>query len=133
MELVILIVVLALVEYLVFAAQVGRARVKYNVKAPAMIGHPVFERLLRVQQNTIEQLIVFIPSIFCFAYIAESLGWPGHETAAVLGVIYLIGRAIYSRSYVRDPATRSLGFLLTFFPSAVMIAGTLIGILISIM
>jgi glutathione S-transferase len=133
MELVILIVVLALVEYLVFAAQVGRARVKYNVKAPAVTGHPVFERLLRVQQNTIEQLIVFIPAIFCFAYIAESLGWPGNETAAVLGVIYLIGRAIYSRSYVRDPATRSLGFLLSFFPSAVMIAGTLIGILISIM
>jgi glutathione S-transferase len=132
MELVILIVMLALVEYLFFSAQVGKARVKYNVKAPAVTGHPVFERHLRVQQNTIEQLIVFVPSIFSYAYIAETLGWPGNETAAVLGVIYLIGRAIYARSYVRDPATRSLGFLLSFFPSAVMIAGTLIGILISI-
>jgi uncharacterized MAPEG superfamily protein len=132
MELVILIVILALLEYLVFSIQVGGARVKYNIKAPAVTGHPVFERHFRVQQNTIEQLIIFVPAIFSFSYVAENLGWPGNEIAAILGVIFLIGRALYARAYVRDPAARSMGFLLTFFPSAVMLAGTLIGILISI-
>jgi uncharacterized membrane protein YecN with MAPEG domain len=133
MELVILIVVLALIEYCVFAAQVGKARVKYNIKAPAVSGHPIFERYLRVQQNTAEQLVIFLPAIFSFAYVAESLNWPGNEIAAVLGVIFLIGRYLYARAYVRDPSARSVGFMLTFLPSAVMLAGTLIGILISIM
>ncbi|MES2626395.1 MAG: MAPEG family protein [Pseudomonadota bacterium] len=133
MELVILIVVLALSEYILFALQVAKARVKYNVKAPAVTGNPVFERHLRVQQNTIEQLIVFIPAIFSFAYIAESLGWAGNEIAAILGVIFLIGRAIYARSYVTDPASRTLGFVLSFFPSVVLLAGTVVGILVSIM
>jgi len=133
MELVILIVVLALIEYIVLIYQVGKARVKYNIKAPAVTGHPIFERHLRVQQNTIEQLIIFLPAIFSYSYVAESLGWAGNEIAAGLGVIFLIGRALYARAYVRDPAARSMGFLLTFLPSAVMIAGTLIGILISIL
>ena len=133
MELVILIVVLALLEYIVFFIQVGRARTKYNIKAPAVTGHPVFERHLRVQQNTLEQLIIFIPAIFSYAYVAENIGWAGNEIAAALGVIFLIGRAVYARSYVRDPAGRALGFGLTFLPSAVLLAGTLIGIMISIL
>ena len=133
MELVILIVVLALIEYCVFTAQVGKARVKYNIKAPAVTGHPIFERHLRIQQNTSEQLLVFLPAIFVFSYIAESLDWPGNEIAAILGVIFLIGRAVYARSYLRDPAARSTGFMLTFLPSGVMLAGTLVGLLISIM
>jgi glutathione S-transferase len=133
MELVLLIVVLALVEYIFFAVQVGKARVKYNIKAPAITGHPIFERRLRIQQNTVEQLVIFLPAIFAFAYMAESLDWAGNEIAAALGVIFLIGRAVYARAYARDPAARSMGFLLTFVPSAVMLAGTAIGILISIM
>lgn len=132
MELVLLIVVLALIEYIFFAVQVGRARVKYNIKAPGTTGHPLFERHLRIQQNTLEQLIIFLPALFSYSYIAESLGWPGNETAAILGVIFLIGRAVYARAYLRDPAGRSMGFILTFFPSAVMLAGTVVGILISI-
>ena len=130
MELVLLIVVLALIEYIFFAVQVGKARVKYNIKAPATTGHPIFERHLRIQ---LEQLVVFLPALFSFSYIAESLGWAGNEMAAILGVIFLIGRAVYARAYVRDPAGRAIGFLLTFFPSGVMIAGTVIGILVSIL
>ena len=133
MELVILIVVLALLEYIVLSYQVGMARVKYNIKAPAITGHPVFERRLRIQQNTIEQLIIFLPAIFSFSYVAESIGWPGYETAAFLGVIFVIGRALYARSYVRDPATRALGFMMTMVPCVIMLVGTLIGVLISIM
>lgn len=132
LELVILIVVLALGEYTAFSAQAGLARVRYGIKAPATTGHPVFERYFRVQQNTLEQLILFIPAIFSFAYMAESVGWPGHEIAAALGVVWLIGRALYARAYVRDPLQRSLGFMLTFLPSGILLLGTLVCILLAI-
>ena len=132
MELVVLIVVLALLEYIVFSAQTGMARARYNVKAPATTGHPVFERYFRVQQNTLEQLIIFIPALLLFAWMAESIGWPGDEIAAVPGVIFLIGRALYARAYVREPLTRAAGFLLTFLPSALLLFGTLVCVAASV-
>ena len=132
MQLVILIIVLALIQYILFAFQVGKARVKYNIKAPAVSGHPIFERHMRVQMNNIEQLILFIPSILTFSYMAESLQWPGNEIAAGLGVVWLIGRALFANAYVKNPELRGPGFGLTFFPSVLMLAGTLICVLISV-
>lgn len=132
MELVVLVVMLALLQYIWFAMQVGKARVQYGINAPAMSGHAVFERHLRVQMNTLEQLVIFIPAAFSYAYLADALGWWGSQIAAALGVIYLIGRAIYAKAYVRDPAQRSLGFLLTFAPSAVLIVGALAGVLATV-
>ena len=132
MELVVLVVMLALIQYIVFAVQVGNARVKYGVKAPAMSGHAVFERHLRVQMNTLEQLVIFIPAAFSFAFLADNLGWFGSEVAAFLGVVYIIGRALYAKAYVQDPAKRSLGFMLTFVPSALMIAGALVCVLATV-
>ena len=132
MELVVLVVMLALIQYIFFAVQVGRARVKHGVKAPAMAGHVVFERHLRVQMNTLEQLVIFVPAAFAYAWLADTLGWWGSEVAAFLGVVYLIGRAIYARAYVQDPAQRALGFMLTFVPSALMIAGALVCVLASV-
>jgi uncharacterized MAPEG superfamily protein len=131
-ELVILIVVLALFEYIWFSAQTGKARVKYKIVAPAVSGHPVFERHFRVQQNTLEQLIIFIPALFSFGYMAASVGWPGYEIAAALGVVWLIGRALYARSYVRDPKQRGVGFLLTLLPSVTLLVGTLVCVLLTV-
>jgi glutathione S-transferase len=133
MELVVLVVMLALIQYIVFAVQVGNARVKYGIKAPAMSGHMVFERYLRVQMNTLEQMVIFIPAAFSYAYLADSLGWWGSEIAAFLGVVYLIGRALYAKAYVQDPATRSAGFMLTFVPSALLIGGALVAVLATVL
>jgi len=105
----------------VFLMQVGRARDKYGVLAPATTGNEIFERYFRVQQNTLEQLILFLPGLYLFAHYLNPL-W-----AAGLGLIYLIGRQIYSASYVKDPKTRSAGFGLTFLPTLVLIVGGLIG------
>ncbi len=132
MELVILIVMLALIQYIFFAVAVGNARVKYGIKAPVMSGHPVFERHLRVQMNTLEQLIIFIPASFSYAYLAESVGWYGHEIAAFLGVLFLIGRGLYARAYIKDPKTRSISFMLAFVPCALMIGGALVCVLIAV-
>jgi glutathione S-transferase len=120
MDLVTVILVLALLQYIAFAMLVGGARGKYGVKAPATTGHEVFERYFRVQQNTLELLVVFVPAIWLFGQYVSTL-W-----AAILGLVYLVGRVVYLKSYVADPAKRSAGFGLSFLPIAVMLIGVLI-------
>ncbi|HTV98075.1 MAG TPA: MAPEG family protein [Steroidobacteraceae bacterium] len=116
-----IVTVLALLQFVWFGMQVGRARSKYGVAAPAVTGNEVFERHLRVQQNTLEQLIVLIPGLYLFSGHFNPL-W-----AAGLGAIYLIGRQIYSLSYVKDPKTRGPGFGLSFLPAVILVVGGLIG------
>jgi len=116
-----IVTALALLQFIVFGFKVGSARGKYGVKAPAVTGNEIFERCFRVQQNTLEQLVVFIPGLYIFGRYVNPL-W-----AAGLGVVYLIGREIYAATYVKDPAKRSLGFGLTFLPAVTLVAGSLIG------
>mgnify|MGYP005987179739 FL=1 len=115
-----IIVVLALLQYIYFSLQVGKARGTYEVGAPAVSGHPIFERHYRVQMNTLEQLIVFIPAIFLFGYYGHAM------VAAALGAVYLVGRFLFASSYVADPAKRSLGFMLSFLPTVVLLVGGLV-------
>jgi glutathione S-transferase len=116
-----IVTALALLQFIAFGFQVGKARTKYGVKAPAVAGNEIFERHFRVQQNTLEQLIAFIPGIYLFSHYFNPL-W-----GAALGVVYLIGRQVYAASYVKDPAKRGPGYGLTFLPMVVLIAGGLIG------
>ena len=116
-----IVTALALLQFIVFAYKVGGARVTYGVKAPAVAGHEIFERHFRVQQNTLEQLVVFLPALYLFSRYFNPLWGAG------LGVVYLIGRQIYAAAYVKDPAKRSAGFGLTFLPTVILLAGGLIG------
>ena len=63
MDYVALVILLAVMQYFFFLSMVGKARGEYSIKAPATTGHDMFERIYRVQQNTLEQLVIFIPSI----------------------------------------------------------------------
>ena len=126
MALVAIVIALALIEYLVFALLVGRARVRCNVLAPATTGHPVFERYFRVQQNTLEQLIVFLPSIWLFGTYVSPL-W-----AAGLGLLFVVGRVAYMIGYVADPKKRGAGFGLSFLPTAILAVGALVGAILSL-
>jgi glutathione S-transferase len=121
MELVVIVGLLALLEYWVFLMLTGNARGRFGVAAPAMSGHPVFDRYFRVQMNTLEQLVIFLPGLAVFAW-AVSPRW-----AAALGVLFIVGRAIYARGYVQDPARRGPGFLLTLIANAALVLGGLIG------
>jgi glutathione S-transferase len=121
MALVNVIVALALLEYFAFATAVGRAREKYNVKAPATAGNDIFERYYRVQMNTLELLIMFVPAMWMFGF------YVGADVAAGLGAIYVIGRGVYFFSYVKDPKKRSLGFGLSAAPVAALVIGALVG------
>src|SRR5579863_1643758 len=96
MALVNLIVALALLQFFAFATAVGMAREKYNVAAPATTGNEVFERYFRVQMNTMELLIMFVPGIWMFGFYVSA------NVAAGLGAIYIIGRCVYFFSYVKD-------------------------------
>jgi glutathione S-transferase len=116
-----IVTVLAVLQFILFGFQVGKARGKYGVKAPATTGNEIFERFFRIQQNTLELLVGFIPGIYLFSRYLNPL-W-----AAALGVIYLVGRQIYAATYVKDPSKRSLGFGLSFLPVAVLLIGGLIG------
>jgi uncharacterized membrane protein YecN with MAPEG domain len=112
---------LALLQFIVFGFKVGRARGRYGIKAPAISGNETFERHFRVQQNTLEQLIVFLPGLYLFSHYYSPL------VAAAIGVIYLIGREVYSMTYVKDPAKREVGYGLTFLPTVVLVLGGLFG------
>jgi glutathione S-transferase len=121
-----IIIGVALLEFLYFAFAVGRAREKYAVKAPATTGNDMFERYFRVQMNTLEQLIVFIPSIVLFAWYIEP------RVAAIAGLFFVIGRAWYFGQYVRDPSKRTAAFLLSFLPLVFLLLGAVGGAALSL-
>lgn len=114
MEPVIIVTILVLFQYTAFGIMAASARNKAGLKAPTMTGDEMFERANRVHQNTMEQLVMFLPVLWLFAYTINP------ATAAGLAVVYLIGRFIYRSAYLKDPGKRSVGFILTFMPTAIM-------------
>ena len=126
MPLVHLVIALALVEFFLFCVAVARARVRYNIPAPATTGNDVFERYFRVQMNTLEQLVIFVPSVLLFARYVNVYG------AAALGVVFLIGRALYFQGYVKAPQARHVGFILSVVPNLALLIGAIIGAIVAL-
>jgi uncharacterized MAPEG superfamily protein len=122
MPLVYLTILLALAEYIVMAGLVGRARAKYGVHAPAMTGHPAFERANRVHVNTLENLIIFVPAVWIFATYVSS-AW-----AAGLGALFVAARALYAIGYLQAAEKRSIGAGVTGIVNVVLVVGALIGV-----
>jgi len=116
-----LVASLALLVYMGIVLSVGRARAQYKVEAPAVTGNPIFERHFRVQQNTVEQLVVFFPALFLFAQLASE------GVAAILGLIFVAGRVLYAIGYVKDPARRGPGFLISSLANTALVLGALVG------
>lgn len=90
--------------YAVTIVMVGVARWRYGVKAPAMTGHPVFERFYRVQSNTLEQMPVFLPSLWLAVFYASD------EIAAGIGLLFVAFRVLYAVLYLRTPAYRGFAY-----------------------
>jgi len=117
MDIVYAVIALVLLQFFVFSGLVGRARVKYKVAAPAVTGHPVFERYYRVHYNTLEQLVIFIPAILMFGnYISAPI-------AGGLGAVFILGRFVYLRAYLREPSSRGAGYGLTMLPTVILLFG----------
>ncbi|MBN8489742.1 MAG: MAPEG family protein [Burkholderiales bacterium] len=121
------VALLALLQFLVFGALVGRARGRYGIKPPAVSGHEMFERAYRVQMNTLELLVVFIPALYLAARYFAPL------PAAIAGAVYLVGRIVYQQAYMRDPGRRSLGFLISMLPCMALLAAAGFGVLRAMM
>jgi uncharacterized MAPEG superfamily protein len=117
-----LVSMLAVLQFTVYGFFVGAARVKHNVKAPAMSGHDVFERNVRVHMNTLETLMLLLPSM----WIAAQHWSP--RLCAALGAVYLVGRLVYRLSYLKDPGKRSLGYGLSFMPAAILAIAAIAGV-----
>lgn len=123
MHLVYLVAVAALIQYLVFGILVGQARGKYGVSAPAVTGHEMFERTYRVQMNTLELLVAFLPAL-----VLAGQYWSARNAAGI-GLIFLVGRTLYALNYIREPARRSLGYTLSIVPVGVLLVAALKGLL----
>ena len=126
MEFTVLIILVALVQFLWFGMRVGMSRGKYAVKAPATVGDETWERLYRVQQNTMEQLVMFIPAVMAFGMYVS------HRWVILPGVLFIIGRQLYSSEYVSDPDSRVPGMALSLLCNVALIIGAVIGLLLSI-
>ena len=126
MQYVELVAVIAVFQFIFFGALTGRARVQSGLKAPAVTGHEGFERMYRVQVNTLELLIAFLPLLFLAAKY-----WPASLVAG-LGVVYLVGRLTYWRAYVSDPSKRGIGFMMSMLPTLLLAIMALVGIILSL-
>lgn len=113
--------ILVAVLMFILAFNVGSARSRYDVKAPATTGHPVFERIYRVQMNTIESAICFLPCLWVFAVFVSDR-WAGGVVA-----LWLLGRVLYAIGYQREAAKRSTGFAISMLALVVAMLGGLYG------
>ena len=86
--------------------RVGQMRTKHGVAAPAMSGHPEFDRAYRVQMNTLEQFVIFLPLLWLATAYFKMIGW----LPAALGVLWIVGRFLYMQGYMSAPEKRGTGF-----------------------
>jgi glutathione S-transferase len=118
------IVTLAAVLFYFFTSvRVARARAKFGVKAPATTGHPDFERVYRVQANTLEWMPIFLSALWLFALYISDVG------AAALGVVWIAGRVLYMTGYTEAAEKRESGFAIQAIAVGILFIGALVGII----
>lgn len=117
-----IITLFALLLYVATAIAVAVARGKYKIPAPATTGDINFERVFRVQMNTQENLIIFLPVLWLFSEYVSPL-WAG-----ILGIVWLIGRTDYAFSYIWQAEARDRGFATAISAFAVLAIGAGVGI-----
>ncbi len=127
MELIAIVTGLAGLQAFYFAFQVGQARVKHSVSAPAMSGQADFDRAYRVHANTIEQLVILLPGLWMFGYYVDA------QIGAGIGLLFVIARFIYRNAYLGDPKKRSAGFGIGALSMMVLVVGSMIGATMNLM
>jgi len=110
--------------YFVMGSRVGNMRAAMNIKAPAITGHPVFERAFRVHANTGEQLIAFLPALWIATWLFRGPFW----LPAAFGAAFLVGRVVYMRTYMADPDRRIAGAFLSMLPILALVILGVVGL-----
>jgi glutathione S-transferase len=114
-----LVTLAAVLFYFFTSTRVARARVAYGIKVPAISGNPDFERVFRVQMNTLEWLPIFLPSLWLFAiYISD-------QVAAAIGLLWIVGRIVYMIGYTQATERRSPGFFIQALACTALLFGAL--------
>jgi len=126
MQYVELVAILAVLQFFFFGVMTGQARRVSGLKAPAITGDEGFERMYRVQINTLETLVAFMPAL-----LLAGKYWPSAVVASI-GAVYIIGRFLYWRAYVTNPAKRAIGFILSILPTLFLILLALGGVTLSL-
>jgi glutathione S-transferase len=118
-----LVTVLACLTYFYASVLVGRARTKFGVKAPATTGDPGFERVFRAHMNMLEWMPIFLPALWLFAiYVSDAI-------AALLGVVWIVGRIMYTLAYAQASEKRRAGFAIQTLAAFALLIGAVIAIL----
>ena len=121
-----LVTLLAVALYFYTGWLVALARSKYGISAPATTGDPDFERVFRVQMNTLEWMPIFLPVLWlCALYLSD---WG----AAVLGLVWIGGRIAYIIGYSAAAEKRHRAFLVQGLASFALLIGALVGIVLRI-
>ena len=125
-SLVAIVTLLALILYFIMGLRVGQARSQFKIDAPAIHGHPDFERVFRVQANTLEWLPIFLTSLWLFT-LAWDVGGSniGDMVGALTGVVWIVGRILYMTGYSKEASARSMGFGVQALATAVLLFGAL--------
>ena len=118
-----LVTILSLILFFILSLNVGIARAKYKVPVPKITGDENFERVFRVQQNTLEQLIMFIPALWLFSLYVNAIA------ANILGGIWIVGRIFYAWGYYVEAGKRFIGFAVSSLTVVILILGALGGII----
>ena len=114
-----LVTCLAVLMYFFTSTRVARARAAFGVKVPATTGNPDFERVFRVQMNTLEWMPIFLPSLWLFAiYISDPI-------AAVVGLVWIAGRILYMTGYSEAAEKRGRGFGIQALAAGILLFGAL--------
>jgi len=122
-----IITILAIVLYFYTTVNVARMRHKHGVHAPASSGHAEFDCAFRVQMNTLEHLPVFLPLL----WLATLYFSPYPLAAPALGVVWIIGRALYLDGYMKAPEKRGLGFGISSLAEVLLLVLALVGVVMA--
>ena len=123
MDFVAFVTLLLLAQYLFFMAMTGKARDELGIKAPATTGDEVFERILRVQLNTLEQHMLTLPTMWlCAHYFSASF-------AGIMGLVFFTGRVLYRKAYIADPSTRGTGMMMGFLANVLLLICAAFGVI----
>lgn len=110
-----LVTILTVLVYFWTLLKVGSGRRTHQIAAPTMTGPDAFNRIIRVQANTLEALPLFLPALWLVALSWQDL-W-----AAAIGVFFPIGRFLYAQGYYAAAEKRGTGFVIGMLSSFILI------------
>ncbi len=123
---IVLVTMAALLLYFYMGLRIASARRKHNIAAPATTGHPDFERVFRVQMNTLEWLPIFLPALWIAA------GYWDPRIVAAVGIVWVIGRFMYMEGYIAEAGKRSMGFMVQAIATLVLLLGAIVGAIMAL-